>query len=109
MPERQYNPTEFSKAMGLFKEYLKQASPEAFEMLFDPTVGFNYTPEAFEWTFLPLNSEDKYKRLAAGPLFEILGAAARAAGFNLKLRCGDHETSIQLKSGSGQSSPRTVT
>jgi hypothetical protein len=97
MQERTYDPVAYSNAMSAFKENLRQSSPEAFDILFgDPCVGFSYKPEAFEWTFLPFNSEDKYERLSAGPLFDALGAAAKAAGFNLRLRCGDRETLIQV-------------
>jgi hypothetical protein len=82
MPERKYDPVAYSNAMTVFKENLHQSSPEAFDMLFDDCVGFSYTPEAFVWTFLTFNSEDKYECLSAGPLFEY---AFRFLFFSLRL------------------------
>jgi hypothetical protein len=96
MPAHKYDPAAFSDAMAVFKQHLRRVSPEAFELLFDPSVGFHYKPDAFEWTFLPFNSKDKYERISSGPFFDALGAAAKAAGFNLRLKCGDSETLIRL-------------
>jgi hypothetical protein len=89
-----YDPLVFSKAMGTFKEHLSRTSPEAWHMLKTPSVGFNYTPEAFVhyfWirTVIALNVFPSPRLLIFWP------EATGAIEFDLKLKLKDFGTRLE--------------
>jgi hypothetical protein len=57
MGRGKYDPASFSNAMGVFKEHLRQNSPEILQILQTPTIGFQYTPEAFVYFFMDQDRE----------------------------------------------------
>jgi hypothetical protein len=87
----------YSNAMGIFKEHVSRTSPEAWQMLKTPSVGFNYTPEAFVYYFLEQDRES-WERLSKPSFVHFLAEATGAIEFDLKLKFKDfgprleHET-----------------
>jgi hypothetical protein len=90
----QYNPRAFGKAMGIFKEHLRQTCPEALEMLENPTVGFNYLIEGFVYTFLSQDRES-FERLSKPSLVNSSAKATEAIEFDLKLKLKDLGTRVE--------------
>jgi hypothetical protein len=60
----------YSNAMGIFKEHLSRTNPEAWQMLKTPSVGFNFTPEAFVYYFLEQDRE-RWERLSKPPFVDF--------------------------------------
>ena len=93
MNEGGQDPQSFTAARRALEEYLRQASPETWRVLEDPGVGFAQMPEAIVFSFVS-DDEDVFERITMARSLEILKGAARAARYNVKLRCGSKEISV---------------
>jgi hypothetical protein len=93
MNEGGQDPQSFTAARRALEEYLRQASPETWRVLEDPGVGFTQMPEAIVFSFVS-DDEDVFERITMAKSLEILKGAARAARFNVRLRCGSKEISV---------------
>ena len=89
-----YDPRRFTAARRALEEHLRQASPETWRVLDDPEIGFSYMAEALVFSF-PSDNEDVFKRMTMAPSLVILKGAARAARYNVKLRCGRKEILVE--------------
>jgi hypothetical protein len=100
MNQGEYNPVALANAMGIFKDFLKQISPAAMQMLESPTVGLSYLQEVFVYHFLD-EDRNSFELLSKPPLVDFLAQAVQATEFDVKLRIKDlgtsleHETSVE--------------
>ena len=94
MSKGKYDPGAFNNAMGIFKERLRQRSPEALQMLESPTVGQGFLLEGFVYHFRDEN-RDSFERLSEPPLVDFVAEAVQAIEFDVKLRIKDLGTSLE--------------
>jgi len=94
MSNGEYDPLAFNNAMGIFKERLRERSPEALQILESPTVGQIYLPEGFVYHFFD-QDRDSFERLSKPPLVDRLAEAVEAIEFDVKLKFKDLGTSLE--------------
>jgi hypothetical protein len=94
MGRGKYDPASFSNAMGVFKEHLRQNSPEILQILQTPTIGFQYTPEAFVYFFMDQDRES-FERLSKPPFVDHLVKATAVIEYDSRLTIRDLGTQLE--------------